>query len=238
MLLLVLLAAIGLGPAAPSSLGPVPEPPHFEAAVGHAQPLRSQRAELAADRVVAPGARRVGRSVARPTGSEGEPALAVAPAQTVAVAAGPAVPVSPAPEGGAGEEVAGMPDAGAPAGGTPSPVSTPLPGSEGEPAGPTIAGVEIESCEGDEYLITIALAPQAKGAEESVEIVLTRFNADGSVDELHLEGDLLDAQNLALQLNSEGDCVAIEASTPEGTDEGDGAEVSPEAEVPAESESP
>lgn len=71
----------------------------------------------------------------------------------------------------------------------------------------------IESCEGDEYVITIALDPEASEEEEepAVEIVLTKLNEDGSVEELQLEGDLLDAQSLALKLTSEGNCVSLEA---------------------------
>jgi hypothetical protein len=71
----------------------------------------------------------------------------------------------------------------------------------------------LESCEGDEYVITIVLVSGAEGqAEEaSVEIVLQRFDEDGNADELRLEGDLLDAEALALQLSSEGNCVYLEA---------------------------
>jgi hypothetical protein len=93
----------------------------------------------------------------------------------------------------------------------------PMP-SGGGAGGPVAAGgPSLESCEGDEYLITIELMPGAAGeGEGSVEIVLKRFDEDGSVEELHLEGDLLDARSLALQLSSEGNCVFLEATPPEG----------------------
>jgi hypothetical protein len=63
-------------------------------------------------------------------------------------------------------------------------------------------------------VITIVLSAEAaEGEEQSVEIVLTKINEDGSAEELRLEGDLLDARSLALQLSSEGNCVVLEAGT-------------------------
>ncbi len=105
----------------------------------------------------------------------------------------------------------------APPEGTSLPVATPVSPDGGGPGGPVaLGGPVLESCEGDEYVITIVLVPGAEGeAEEaSVEIVLQRFSEDGSVDELQLEGSLLDARNLALQLSSEGNCVYLEADAP------------------------
>ncbi len=100
----------------------------------------------------------------------------------------------------------------APPEGTSVPVATPV-GSDGGGPGPvTSGGPVLESCDGDEYVITIVLVPAAEeGEEASVEIVLQRFAQDGSTDELQLEGSLLDAEALALQLSSEGNCVYLEA---------------------------
>jgi hypothetical protein len=65
------------------------------------------------------------------------------------------------------------------------------------------------------------------GEESPVEILLQRFNEDGSVDEeLTLEGDLADARRLALKLSSEGSCVEVEIAQPE--EEGEGEEEAPE----------
>jgi hypothetical protein len=220
MMLLVLLAAIGLGPDDSGSLGPVPKPPHLEAAIGDSVPLASPKVAFVARGVVASGKPRSAhpRPAAPPDRSSQNgsgTALAVAPAQAVAVAApAPAEPTPPA-----AQPVSAPPPEPAPAlATTPSPS-----GTGGGQGGPVAAGgPSIESCEGDEYLITIALAPEAEGEEASVEIVLEKFNEDGSTEELHLEGDLLDAQSLALQLSSEGNCVLVEAAAPEGEVPSDG----------------
>jgi len=164
-----------------------------------------------------------------------ELAFAVAPARAVAVANTPVVvPGAPETEAGPGDEVpsVGATDGEAPPEGTSSPVSTP-PSGPGNP-GPTTA--VIESCEGDEYVITVVLVPGADEGEEaeeaSVEIVLQRFNEDGSVDELKLDGDALDARNLAVQLGSEGNCVYLEADA--GEEEDAPSDGTSQAVVPAE----
>lgn len=240
MLMLVLLAAVVLGPGDSGSLGPVPSPPPLEAGVGGSESLGSARGGPGvAQRVVAPGSVAVaGGSIAatgRPTES-GRPsgAPAVSQARTVAIAA-PTPVGSPAPEtgGGAGDEV---PSDETTAGevspeGTSSPATTPLPGSEGGSPGRPVAagGPSIESCEGDEYVIVIALDPEASDEDDQgVKIVLTKLNEDGSVEELQLEGSLLDAQSLALKLTSEGNCVSLEA----------GAAPVPDPEEPAPTDSP
>jgi hypothetical protein len=89
-----------------------------------------------------------------------------------------------------------------------------------------------ESCAGDEYLITVTFLDEGPVAEESpVEILLQRFNEDGSVDdELRLEGDLADARSLVLKLSFEGSCVEVETVSPD--DEGEGEEGESEEEVP------
>jgi len=228
MLMLVLLAAIGLGPGDSGSLGPVPSPPRFEAKVGDSTPLGSARVASA---VVAPGsavAVAAGSiaSAGGPSGAKGRSVgPAVGPAQTIAVAVpapsetqapGPATPpvAAPAPEAAPAPTLATAPES---------------PGVGGGKGGPiTAEGPSLESCEGDEYVITIVLSPEAAEEEQSVEIVLTKFSEDGSAEELRLEGDLLDAQSLALQLSSEGNCVYLEAGT--ATD--------PDPEEPAAPEAP
>jgi hypothetical protein len=220
MLLLVLLAAIGLGPERPRSLGPVPTPPRFEAAVGGGEALGVRADVAVARRVAVADSTSRDRSPGGPQRPAGAtPVLTVGPARAVAVVAVPDVP-GPEPTG-TGDEVpsVGATDGEAPPEGTSSPVATPLPStSEGSPGGPIAAGgPAIESCEGDEYVITIVLAAEAiEGEESTVEIVLRKLNDDGSVEELRLEGDLLDARNLGLQLSSEGNCVYLEAGPAAG----------------------
>jgi hypothetical protein len=91
-----------------------------------------------------------------------------------------------------------------------------------------------ESCEGDEYVITITFLDEESTAptveEAPAELVLERLNEDGSTDELQLEGDLGDARALASTLEAEGNCVTVEIARLE---EG-GAEE--EAEAPGASE--
>lgn len=105
----------------------------------------------------------------------------------------------------------------------------------------------LESCEGDEYVITVTFLDEESTVEEApVEIVLTRLNEDGTTDELQLEGDLGDARALASTLEGEGSCVKVEIAQPdeEGAEEeaeepgaseevpGSGEEVVEPAEVP------
>ena len=241
MALLVLLATIGLGPEEPRSLGPTPAPPAFDAAVGDAVALPPGPVASVGEAAVAPrGSKPTSPVASRPSeGDSPEASPAIAPGRAVAVAE---VPSSPAPESGAGTEVPsdGATAVEAPPEGTSVPVAAPPsvdPG--GNPGRPVPSGGPvIESCDGDEYVITIVLAPEASDDEEpSVEIVLTKFNEDGSTEELRLEGDLLDAQSLALQLSSEGNCVVVEASPPE-TEGEEAASVDPEAEAVAEPDSP
>jgi hypothetical protein len=209
---LALIALLGLKPWEADSVEPRLKLPGFEAAVGESVALPPERGAFVADATVVPlGAQPLKTPAERPIEAEApSTALAVAPARLVAVAE---VPSAPAPEPGAGEEApsVGATDGEAPPEGVSSPVSTSLP--EPEPGGPVTAGGPIlESCDGDKYVITIVLTPDADEAEEaSVEIVLQRFAEDGSVDELRLEGDLLDAEALAIQLSSEGNCVYLEA---------------------------
>jgi len=224
---LAFVALMGLKPWQSDSVEPRLTLP-FEAAVGDAVALEPS---YAGGGVTAPaGSKQVGVS-AKPEGESRGPVLAVAPAQVVAVAETPvAAPGATEPEtepAGAGDEVpsVGATDGEAPPEGTSSPVSTPVsdPGPGGPGRGPVASGgPAIESCDGDEYVISVVLVPGADEGEESgeaeeasLEIVLQRFNEDGSVDELRLEGDLLDARNLALQLSLEGNCVVLEAATQE-----------------------
>jgi len=217
---LAFVALMGLKPWQSDSVEPRLTLP-FEAAVGDAVALPPASYASVAPNVVAPAGPKLAGAATGPEG-EGRPVLAVAPAQAVAVAETPVTaPVATEPETepvGAGEETpsAGATDGEAPSDGVSSPVSAPVSDPGKGPV--TAGGPTIESCDGDEYVISVVLVPgedegeEADGSEEaSVEIVLQRFNEDGSVDELRLEGDLLDARNLAVQLSLEGNCVYLEA---------------------------
>lgn len=146
--------------------------------------------------------------------------VAVVPARAVAVAEVPSSPAGPAPESGGGEEApsAGATTGEAPSEGASSPVAAPT-GSGGGSQGPVTAGVTpptLESCDGDEYVITITFLDEESTVEEApVEIVLEQLNEDGSTDELQLEGDLGDVHALALTLEAEGNCVTVEIAQPE-----------------------
>ncbi|HWI94820.1 MAG TPA: hypothetical protein VNS60_02000 [Solirubrobacterales bacterium] len=149
--------------------------------------------------------------------------VAVVPARAVAVTEAPSSPAGPAPGSGAGEEV---PSAGTTAGEVPSEgTSSPVAAPAGTPGGgtskaPVTAGVTpptFESCEGDEYVITVAFLDGESTVEEApVEIVLAKLNEDGTTDELQLEGDLSDVHALASTLEAEGNCVTVEIAQPEG----------------------
>jgi hypothetical protein len=213
MLLLVLLAAIGLRPGGPNSLGPVPEPPRFEAAVGGAQPLRSPGRARLADRVVAPGirlARPVSRPGARQTeGGGGGSALAVAPAQAVEAAGAPPVsvpPVTTAPAPAEAQPVA-VPLS--------TPTTPPVVAGAGAPGGPVTAGVvppeePAEACEGVEYTVTVAFDVETLFGGSDSEILLRRVGSDGSEIELQAEGGLEDLNALLEQFAAEGECVTVE----------------------------
>ncbi len=242
---------MGLKPWEADSVEPHLSLPSFEAAVGDSVALPSGPVALVADAAVAPGRAEPVKVTARPSEAEGAGAvLAVAPARAIAVAAVPHSPANPAPESGAGDEVpsVGATDVEAPTEGTSSPVATPVTPGGGTPGGPITAGPGpvLESCDGDEYVITIVIDPETpEGEEAEVEIVLKRVSADGTIDELTLEGDVLDAQRLALQLSSEGNCVVVEASPLDETDgdetatDGDEATaIAPTVEAPVEPDTP
>ncbi len=168
-----------------------------------------------------------------PTQNQNPSTVAVAPGQAIAVTEVPSSPESPAPESGGGDWVpsVGATTGEAPPEGTPSPAATPVTTGDGSSKGPVTAGAKppvLESCEGDEYVITITFLDEESTAptveEASVEIVLKRLNEDGTTDELQLEGDLSDARALASTLEGEGNCVTIEITRPEGEE---GAEEAP-----------
>jgi hypothetical protein len=222
MLLLVLLAAIGLGPERPGSLGPAPTPPRFEAAVADSVALAplSPRVALVAHGVAVSKAQRSAGPIAHQVGDETGGALAVSPAQAVAIAE-PTSPQAPVPVPEAQPVSAPAPELVA----TPEPASAPVVATSPSPSGdrggsgggPISAGVEPEPvCEGDEYTITAVFLDEGEeGDGPRLEIILQRRGSDGSSEELRLEGDLADVQSLVVKLSGEGGCVTVEIQSSE-----------------------
>jgi hypothetical protein len=109
------------------------------------------------------------------------------------------------------------------------------PGAFGQPGTSVIGGGEPEeSCEADEYVITVTL-DQAEGEEvdyktAEAEILVKRLGADGSETEVTLRGDLTDVRNLVATLVSEGNCVQVDVVPPEGEPAESVAEPAPSAE--------
>jgi hypothetical protein len=224
MLLLVLLAAIGLGPERPGSLGPAPTPPHFEAAVSDSVALASpSQAALVGRGVAVPKAQGSSGPNAPAVAAEGENegggALAVSTGQAIAVAE-PRHPQAPA-----AQTPAPAPEAQPVSAPVPEPAAAPLvpaapssSGAGGGQGGPIRAGVEPEPvCEGDEYTITAVYLGEGEGEEgPRLEIVLRREAADGTSEELRLEGGLADVQSLVVKLSGEGGCVSVQIEASEG----------------------
>ncbi len=264
MLLLVLLAAIGLGPGGAGSLGPLPKPPRFEAAVGDGAAVGRGPALAVGTAHVAPAGQGVASAerVGVPAGGGTEPALAVTGARAVQVApASPIATLPQAPEPVAPESVESQPVAAAPQTSEPhsSPATSPVVAGVGTPSGPVAAGIvpsgepeeaeepggadEVEEpetiCEGVEYTVTVAFDVEAifSGSEDA-EILLHRAGSDGSEIELQAQGGIEDLNALLEQFASEGDCVTVEVEPLAEASPAGPAEPLPDA-APAESaESP
>jgi hypothetical protein len=228
-----------LKPWEPQESVPRLEPPAFNAAVGDAVALPPVAPAVAVvEAAVAPGRAALVSDAddagARPQSARhGEGALAVAPARAVAVS-------TPVPPSSAPHPVPASPAPAAQPVAPPEPelASAPAPGATpeaGTPGGPVRAGTpyipEDEGCEGDEYVLTITLLegeePSEGAWEETpdevpVTILLERIDADGSVEEIELEGDLGDARSLVLQLTSEGGCVQVAVAPQQDDDAAEG----------------
>lgn len=242
-MLLGLVVLWGLQPWEDDSGDPQLVPLGIEMAVDDGQALPAGPAVSVAAGRVAPAGPKLVVQAAEPVerGAKAAPSLAVAPSQAIAAVEAPSSPQSPhapAPESGTGGEVpsGGATDGEAPSEGTSPPVTVPVSTGGGTPGGPVASGggPTPESCDSNEYLITVTfLEEEAIGEESAVEIVLQHLDEDGNVDdELRLEGDLNDARSLVLKLSSEGSCVEVEIAQPdeEGEgEEGDGEEEAPEA---------
>lgn len=95
------------------------------------------------------------------------------------------------------------------------------PGTSGRPGTSVVGGGEPEeSCEADEYVITVSF-DEAEGEAVDYElaeadILVKRLGADGSETEATLRGDLNDVRSLVAALVSEGNCVQVDVVPPEG----------------------
>ncbi len=220
----------GLRPWEDNSAAPREVPLGIETAVGggKALPVPSTARVAAGVEVPAGPGVQVAQRASGDAGASPNPSpapspsnVAVVPARAVAVAEAPSSPTAPVPESGAGEEAPSVGTTGeGPPEGASSPVTAPVGTGGGSAKGPVTAGVTppaLESCDGDEYVVTVTFLDEESTAEEApVEIVLTRLNEDGTTDELQLEGALGDARALAATLEREGNCVKVEIAQPEG----------------------
>jgi hypothetical protein len=147
-----------------------------------------------------------------------EPPLAVSAARPVQE--GAAVPISSPPPSPSPAPVAAAPEAApAPAPASPQAPVPPLVAGGGGQGSPGTAAPVVPpepECEGDRYLVTIGFADDSLPDDGSVpdeelpvEILIQRLEDDGTVGELHLEGDLGDANVLAELLAVEGNCVEV-----------------------------
>lgn len=109
------------------------------------------------------------------------------------------------------------------------------PGTSGRPGTSVVGGGEPEeSCEADEYVITVTF-DQAEGEEvdyetTEAEILVKRLEVDGGGTEVTLRGDLTDVRDLVATLISEGNCVQVDVVPPAGEPAESVAEPAPDAE--------
>jgi hypothetical protein len=225
-----IVALAGLRPWATSLIAPtlIP-PPGASAALGDATVVaRSGSPGIGTGGIAAPASPAkvsapVAVSVPKQRASHPRPALAVAAGRAVQTAAPVPVSAPPAPEPDPAPEpvVAAPPAAQAPA--APLVASAPPGGSPGSPGTAGRPGTSVvggsgpeQSCEGDEYVITVTFEePEAEGEEVDYEeaeadILVQHLEADGSTTELSLKGDLTDVGDLVTMLVSEGNCVHID----------------------------
>jgi hypothetical protein len=222
-ILLGVVALLGLRPWATSSVAPdLSVSPRVGAAVGDSAVVAQAGSPSAAGTggIAAPRSTPTVAAPAPVSTSErhaAQPLLAVSAGRALTVSASSPVaspPVSePAP---AADPVAAAP---APAPETaPAPpvvasVPSAIPGTSGDPVTSGVGGPEPEqSCEGDEYLITVTFE-EAEGEEAEADIVIRQIGADGSETEVQLRGDLNDVRSLIATLVAEGNCVHLEVGT-------------------------
>ncbi|HEY6550351.1 MAG TPA: hypothetical protein VIY71_04030 [Solirubrobacterales bacterium] len=235
-------ALAGLRPWATSSVVPnLSLAPGIGVGLGDATVVaRAGSPEVGTGGIAAPTSMaRVSASVAVPgTGAKqhaSQPVLAVSPGRPLRAASAP-VPDSPppAPEPSPAVEPVVTTPAPAQAPAPPLVASVPSgpsgpPGTAGRPGTSVIGGGGPEqSCEGDEYVITVTFEEvedeEVDYEEAEADILVERLEADGSATELHLRGDLTDVRDLVATLVSEGSCVQVDVVPPESDPVEEGSE--------------
>lgn len=252
--MLGVVALAGLRPWATSSIAPTLIPsPGASAALGDATVVaRGGSPGVGTGGIAAPAAPAkvsapVAVSVPKRRASDSEPALAVAAGRAVQAAAPAPVSAPPASEPAPTPEpvvaTPAPPAAEAPAPLVASAPPSSSPGTAGRPGTSVVGGGEPEqSCEGDEYVITVTFE-EAEGEGEEVDygeaeagILVQRLEADGSTTDLSLKGDLTDVRDLVATLVSEGNCVQVDVeplpgASPEEEVSGAGDEVAEPSDV-------
>lgn len=220
-------ALAGLRPWATSTIAPTLIPsPGVSAALGDATVVaRGGSPGVGTGGVAAPASPAkvsapVAVAVPQQRASRPQPSLAVSAGRAVRAAAPVPVSAPPAPEADPSPEpvvtAPAPPAAQAPA--APLVASAPpsgAPGAAGRPGTSVIGGgAPEESCEGDEYVITVTFeevdGEEVDYEEAEADILVQRLEADGSTTDLSLEGDLTDVRDLVAALVSEGNCVQVD----------------------------
>jgi len=176
-------------------------------AVAHPKPQQGPAVALASAEPAIPVSSVSTRHAGEQVGLE--PAVAVAAPE----APGPAQPAPAAPVVAEPAPPAEQPIAAAPAPAPPAAVPAP-PDTSGSGSPPPISAggpepAPEETCEGDEYEVTVrVLSETDESGEVKVEIVIRRVG-DEEEEEVRLEGGLADVRELLDLIASEGDCVTV-----------------------------
>jgi hypothetical protein len=225
-ILLGVVALAGLRPWATSTIAPTMIPsPGISAALGEATVVaRGGSPRVGTGGVAAPVSPAkvsapVAVSVPKRRASHSQPTLAVSAGRAVRAATPGPVSAPPAPAPGPSPEPVVAPPAppAAQAPATPLVASAPVgsPGTAGRPGTSVVGGGAPEqSCEGDEYVITVTFeeleGEEVDYEEAEADILVQRQEADGSTTDLQLRGDLTDVRDLVATLISEGNCVRVD----------------------------
>jgi hypothetical protein len=234
-ILLGVVALVGLRPWATTSVAPdLSVWPGIDAAVGdsavvaEAAPSASGTGGIAAPRSTPTVSAPAPAPVPTPERHAAQPLLAVSAGRALIAAAPSPVASPPAPEPAPSAEPVAATPAPAPEAAPASPpvvasVPSGAPGTSGGPVTSGVGGPEPEqSCEGDEYLITVTFeeveseeieGEESDHEEAEADIVVRKIGTDGSETEVKLRGDLSDVRSLVATLVAEGNCVDLEIGT-------------------------
>jgi hypothetical protein len=156
-----------------------------------------------------------------------QPALAVSPGRPLGAAVPVPISSPPVAEPAPSPQTVAVTPAPAPElAAAPPVVAAVQNGGQGTSGGPITSGVgghePQQSCEGDEYLITVtfeeAEVEEAGYGQAEADIVVQRLGVDGSETEVQLRGDLTDVRDLVATLVAEGNCVQVDVQPLPETD--------------------